>query len=115
MEEAADEFKIFLQGIRFLPLQIPVLSNVTGLPYHDHRQLAERLSQQLVSAVRWTDCLSYMHKQGVRHFIEIGSGTVLSGLTKQTLLDAAAHSIQVPADFEEATLLFQDAVPSQKG
>ena len=44
-----------------------------------------------------------MHKNGVRNFIEIGPGKVLTGMVKRTIQDANCFSINSIADIKNLT------------
>ena len=46
-------------------------------------KIKELLVQQIYSKVRWRETLMFMVKNGVKEFIEIGPGKVLSGLAKR--------------------------------
>ena len=45
--------------------------------------MLELLIKQIESPVRWRESIIYMVNKGVRKFIEIGPGKVLSGLIKR--------------------------------
>jgi len=51
MRDAQAEFGSFLDGVTFHPPQIPVISNVTGMPY-DAARVRQTLSEQIGNSVR---------------------------------------------------------------
>ncbi|MBO8158273.1 ACP S-malonyltransferase [Thermosyntropha sp.] len=81
MKEAADEFRECLTGINFKPARGKVVSNVNARenPVED---LPDILAKQLYSPVRWEESIRYMLNE-VDYLVEIGPGTVLSGLIKR--------------------------------
>ncbi len=85
MEEAADEFRRVLESVEFRAPSVPVVQNAVARIVTDPDEIKENLARQLVSPVLWVDTLRYAFDSGVRRFIEIGPGRVLTGLAKQTL------------------------------
>lgn len=72
MEPARREFAAFLEGFTFHEPRVPVISNVTARP-HESRALRERLAEQLVRPVRWTDSIRYlMSLDGPLEYQEVG-------------------------------------------
>ncbi|TYS11718.1 ACP S-malonyltransferase [Bacillus subtilis] len=82
MNEAKQEFKQFIDSFLFAPLSVPVISNVYAEPYQQDR-IKETLSEQMVSAVKWTDSIRFLMGRGEMEFEEIGPGTVLTGLIQR--------------------------------
>ena len=60
-----------------------LISNVTAKEIQNKDDLKKLLIQQIESRVRWRESVMYMISKGVKHFIEIGPGKVLSGLVKR--------------------------------
>ena len=60
-----------------------LISNVTAKEIQNKDDLKRLLIQQIESRVRWRESVMYMISKGVKHFIEIGPGKVLSGLVKR--------------------------------
>ncbi|MBP6919313.1 MAG: ACP S-malonyltransferase [Legionellaceae bacterium] len=82
METAQQAFKEFLTGFNFTPPSIQVITNVTAKPYQsDH--IHALLAQQITSPVRWTSSIEYLLQQGETEFLEVGPGTVLTGLLRR--------------------------------
>lgn len=85
MDPAKQELDKTIDTLDFAEPKAAVYSNVTGTGSTDPAVLKENLKKQLLNPVRWTQTLEQMHRDGTRHFIEIGSGNVLQGLVKRTL------------------------------
>lgn len=65
---------------------ISVYTNTTGLPYPDEpRSIRTTLSSQITTTVRFVEQINNMHQAGIRTFVEVGPGTVLSGLIRRIL------------------------------
>jgi malonyl CoA-acyl carrier protein transacylase len=82
MSDAGTKFSAFLDSISFEDPSIPVISNVTALPY-EKGQISRNLAQQMTSSVRWQETIEYLLKQPSPEFTEIGPGNVLTKLTQQ--------------------------------
>ena len=70
-----------LQGARLATPAIPVWSNVTAERYPDATDgttVAQLLADQVVSGVRFVDQIESMYAAGVRTFVEVGPGRVLT-------------------------------------
>src|SRR6266568_3107914 len=85
MAPAADSFRSFLSAAPLRDPAIPVISNATAEPVTTAEDLRELLARQLTGPVRWTESVRRLADLGVDTFIEVGPGTVLSGLIKRTV------------------------------
>ncbi len=83
---AREKFFRLLEGINFSSPKIPVISNAFVKEYPEDPVLIKNfLADQIVSPVRFIDCLNYaVSKYNVENFIEIGYGTVLTGLIRRS-------------------------------
>jgi trans-AT polyketide synthase/acyltransferase/oxidoreductase domain-containing protein len=79
MAEAAAAFGEFLRDMPIADPRIPVIANVTGLPYPPSR-VKDHLCRQIVSPVRWWESMSWLVGHEVADAVEIGPGQVLTGL-----------------------------------
>ncbi|HUU88942.1 MAG TPA: [acyl-carrier-protein] S-malonyltransferase, partial [Candidatus Glassbacteria bacterium] len=79
---------------------IPIYTNVEGLPITDKNQIQNALYRQLVSSVKWETAIRNMIKDGVRKFYEIGSGKVLTGLIKKIDNEAKVFNISNTDDLD---------------
>ncbi len=84
MEPARAEFARFLAGVEFRAPRFPVFTNTTGQAVREPAQIREALVQQVVSSVRWEDCMRSAVAAGATEFWECGPGAVLAGLAKRT-------------------------------
>lgn len=82
MQEAQQQFSDFLQTFIFNPPVIPIIANVNAKPYQAH-EIRLNLAQQIVCPVQWTKTIEYLLEQNETDFVEIGPGTVLSGLIER--------------------------------
>ncbi|MFA0753503.1 MAG: hypothetical protein IMHGJWDQ_001386 [Candidatus Fervidibacter sp.] len=101
MAEAKERFRSFVEPFPFRNPEVPVVSNVTGKPVQNGEEIKGLLVEQLTSPVRWTDCIRTMAEQGVKVFVELGPGRVLSGLVRKTIPDAITFCVEDPKSFEE--------------
>ena len=82
MKPAADEFESFLADFSFGSLKVPCIANCSAEPYTDE-SIASNLVAQIYSSIRWIDTIKGLREQGADTFVEVGPGTVLSGLARQ--------------------------------
>jgi [acyl-carrier-protein] S-malonyltransferase len=83
MEKAAEKMKQKIESTTFLQPKPNIISNVTAKEEVDINKFKPLLIDQITSRVRWRESVDYMLKYGVKDFIEIGPGRVLSGLVKK--------------------------------
>ena len=85
MAPAADIFRSSLSAAPVRDTTIPVIANATAEPVTSAEELRELLARQLTGPVRWTESVRRLAEMGVDTFVEVGPGTVLSGLIKRTV------------------------------
>ncbi|MDP2310540.1 MAG: beta-ketoacyl synthase N-terminal-like domain-containing protein, partial [Pseudomonadota bacterium] len=83
---AAEAFAEHLRGVQFTAPSVPVWSNTTASTLAPDG-LAEALGAHLAKPVRFVEQVEAMYASGVRTFIEVGPGGVLSGLVTRILGD----------------------------
>ncbi len=72
-----------LAGLSMQLPKVPVVSNVTARPAGGVAEIKELLVRQVTSPVRWSESMQWLVSQGFTRFIELGPGTVVSGLMKR--------------------------------
>ncbi|MCM3258942.1 ACP S-malonyltransferase [Paenibacillus lautus] len=93
MKEAAERLAGKLEQASFNAPSVPVVANVTARPVEDAAAIRGLLVEQVYSPVLWHDSVEWMIAQGVDTFVEIGPGSVLSGLIKK--IDKSVKVINV--------------------
>tara|TARA_Y100000992_G_scaffold242428_1_gene173368 strand:- start:625 stop:1551 length:927 start_codon:yes stop_codon:yes gene_type:complete len=83
MNKATELMKNEIEKLDFKTFETPLISNVTAVEIKDNYSLKNLLIQQIESRVRWRESVLYMINNGVKQFVEIGPGKVLSGLIKR--------------------------------
>ena len=56
--------------------------------------------KQIFSTVKWRESIINMSKAGVKNFVEIGPGKVLTGMVKRTVKQANYFSINSISDIK---------------
>ncbi len=80
MEPAREELKAAIEKTDFHQSTAHVYQNVVAKAVHDREEIKQNLVDQLTSAVRWTQSVQAMIKDGASRFTEVGPGKVLQGL-----------------------------------
>lgn len=93
MENAAVALREQLQQVTMQDAAIPVIANVTAEPVSSAQQIASLLEQQVCAPVLWEDSVKALIELGVDTFVEIGSGSVLTGLIKKIDRNVATVTI----------------------
>ena len=77
-----------------------LISNVTGKEITNSNELKNLLVQQIESRVRWRESVLLMINKGIKQFIEIGPGKVLSGLIKRIDRNVKVSAINTEEDIK---------------
>ncbi|HKJ05060.1 MAG TPA: ACP S-malonyltransferase [Geopsychrobacteraceae bacterium] len=101
MEPAAQRLETVLSKVTVNPLQCPVISNVMADACRDQTLVKQLLVEQVCAPVRWDESVVNMVELGVKHFIEIGPGKVLSGLVKRITKGSNIKNIGAVADLDK--------------
>jgi [acyl-carrier-protein] S-malonyltransferase len=89
---ASDRLRPAVERVRFTEPVAPFMSTVTARVESAHR-LGPLLVDQLTAPVRFAQSASALIRDGVRTFVEVGPGDVLSGLVKR--IDRGVKAIPV--------------------
>jgi [acyl-carrier-protein] S-malonyltransferase len=87
MAPAAARLREVLEPVSVSPLQCPVISNVEARACADAGRVKDLLVRQVVSPVRWQECVEELARLGCRTAIEVGPGRVLTGLVRRIARD----------------------------
>ena len=100
MRPAAEKMKEKINKTNFKSPKINIINNVTAKPENDAEKIKKLLIDQIYSTVRWRESILNMHKEGIKNFVEIGPGKVLTGMVKRTIKEANCFSINSIADIK---------------
>ena len=97
------EFAAVVNEMRFAAPASPIYMNVTGRAESDPAKIRALVIRQLTSPVLWSQIVERLAEQGVRTWLEVGSGKVLRGLLRRILPETAyvAHGIEKPRNVRQ--------------
>ncbi|HOH07418.1 MAG TPA: ACP S-malonyltransferase [bacterium] len=101
MEPARAGLAQALAEAPFRAPRVPVYCNVTAQPAQTSGEIRSLLERQLVSPVRWSEQVRRMAADGADEFIEIGAGSVLSGLVKRIAPEVRVRTVSTLKDVLE--------------
>ena len=99
MSSVQDEFNKAINATTILSPAIPIIGNVTAQPLLSSVDIQNDLQNQLTHRVRWTETVQFLVSQGISNFIEIGNGSVLSGLIKRINREVTTTTLGTPENF----------------
>jgi len=82
MKPAQERLAADLGAIEFRDLTIPLVNNWRAELVKTGQAAREGLYQQVPNPVRWTEVIQKLASLGVRRFVEVGAGNVLTGLLR---------------------------------
>lgn len=83
MAPAREELKAAIEKTTFHQPNAHVYQNVAAKAVFDREEIKQNLIDQLTGAVRWTQSIQAMVKDGATQFTEVGPGKVLQGLVQK--------------------------------
>jgi [acyl-carrier-protein] S-malonyltransferase len=98
MKPAEDRLAPELRALTVENPRVPVVANVDAQPKTDAQSAIDALVRQVSSPVRWEEVVRRLASEGVTTYVEVGPGTVLSGLVKKIHKDARVFSFGSPDD-----------------
>ena len=100
MQKAADRLAADLRMVNWSDLKVPLINNAEAKALTKAREIEASLIRQLPSSVLWEDSIKTMAAMGITRFVEVGPGTVLSGLIKRILPQATTLTVNDPKSLE---------------
>jgi [acyl-carrier-protein] S-malonyltransferase len=83
MASAQSKLQAELAKVKWSPTNLPVIANVSALPYGRPNHIPVGLVEQVTSSVRWEESMRCLLSNGFTRFIELGPGTALTGFMKR--------------------------------
>jgi [acyl-carrier-protein] S-malonyltransferase len=100
---AQKRLEVDLRAAKFSELRFPLITNVDAQVITSGDEAREALIRQVTLPVRWLDSIREMIDQGVKIFVEVGPGKVLSGLLRQIDRSVRCFNVEDTASLQ-ATL-----------
>jgi [acyl-carrier-protein] S-malonyltransferase len=82
MKPAQDRMGAELATVAFSDLQFPLINNWQAREIRSGSDARQGLVEQIPNPVRWTQTIQYLQSQGVTEAVEVGPGSVLTGLLR---------------------------------
>jgi [acyl-carrier-protein] S-malonyltransferase len=103
MRPAQDRLEAELRAVELREPEVPLVNNVDARPLTTAAECREGLVRQVSGAVLWQQSVERMASDGATTFVEVGPGTVLSGLVRRIARGARVLNVESPGSLE-ATL-----------
>mgnify|MGYP001307107336 CR=1 FL=1 len=100
MKPASKTMEEKINNTKFQDPLFKIVNNVTAQPEINSSNIKKLLIQQIFSTVRWRESVVNMAGLGIKNFIEIGPGKVLTSMIKRTVKDVNCFSINSIADIK---------------
>jgi [acyl-carrier-protein] S-malonyltransferase len=98
MKPAEDRLAPELRAIQTQRPRVPIVANVDGELKRDAVSAIEALVQQVSAPVRWEAVVRRLASEGVTTYVEVGPGTVLSGMVRRIHREATVVNFGTPDD-----------------
>lgn len=92
---AADEMRAALENTEIHTPAVPIIANKTAAPMTDANEIKEELVYQMTHGVRWRESVMAMPALGITETIEVGPGSVLTGLTGRICPELTAKKLEI--------------------
>jgi [acyl-carrier-protein] S-malonyltransferase len=98
MKPAEERLAPELRALAVQEPRVPIVANVDAEPKRSAAEAIEALIAQVSSPVRWEAVIGRLASEGVTTYVEVGPGTVLSGLVRKIHRGASVVSFGAPDD-----------------
>jgi [acyl-carrier-protein] S-malonyltransferase len=101
MEQAQEGLRPTLEELAVTDLSVPLIRNVDARAVTTAADIRDGLIRQIDSPVRWTDTIRALRADGFDTFVEVGAGSVLSGLVRRIDREARCHAAGTVVEIEQ--------------
>ena len=101
MSPAQKKLKADLETTAFGDLSIPLINNWQAREIKTGEEALEGLYEQIPNPVRWADTVRALAARGITRVVEVGPGSVLLGLCRNTEPSIKGNKFGEPADLEK--------------
>jgi len=100
MIPACQRLALELEKIEFRDLALPLVNNLEARAISKGEEARKALVGQLSSPLLWEESINAIWERGVKRFVEVGPGRVLSGLVKRIRREAEVFNVEDPVGLE---------------
>jgi [acyl-carrier-protein] S-malonyltransferase len=101
MRPAQERLAVDLHALEFREPLVPLVNNVEARVVRTAAECRDGLVRQVSAPVRWQESVERLAGEGVDTFVEVGPGTVLTGLARKIAKGARALGVCDPASLEK--------------
>jgi len=101
MKPAQERLAADLDATVFADLRVPLVNNWQAREIRSGAEARQGLYEQVPNAVHWMDSIRYLAAHGTGRFIEVGAGSVLTGLLRNIDPALKGSKFGEPADLEK--------------
>ena len=94
MMPAQEKLAESLADLKYSSFEFPIVHNVNAEDNSDETRVADALTRQVSSPVKWLESVKKLIAEDVATFVEVGPGKVLSGLVKQIDRDVRILNVE---------------------
>jgi [acyl-carrier-protein] S-malonyltransferase len=109
MQPAQDRLATDLQALHFNDPELSVVANIDAAPKPTGEDSRQALVRQVTGAVQWSKCMQTLIGSGVKTFVEVGPGKVLTGLMRQIDRSQTCLNAEDEASVQKVENLFAAA------
>jgi [acyl-carrier-protein] S-malonyltransferase len=100
MTRAVEGMSEAMNAASISDMVVPLVANVTASPIYRASDIRGELIAQISAPVQWVNSVRSMVAQGITTFVEIGPGTVLTGLIKRIAPDVRLVNLRTVEDIQ---------------
>lgn len=109
MRPAREGMAAELARVEFRAPRVPVVANVDAAPVLTGDAARDALVRQIDGPVRWVESVTWMAREaGVRTFLEIGPGNVLTGLNRRIATGTVCAALSDPEQLGKYQAMLQE-------
>lgn len=101
LKPAQQRLRADLDSIEFRDLAVPLINNWQAREIRSGAEARQGLYEQVPNPVRWAESMAYLTRQGVNRTVEVGAGSVLTGLLRGLEPPISGCKFGEPADLEK--------------
>lgn len=101
MKPAQERLAVDLNSASFSDLAVPLVNNWQARVIRSGSEAREGLYQQVPNPVRWAEAIRKLASEGATRFIEVGAGSVLTGLLRNINPELQGAKFGEAADLEK--------------